>query len=185
MKLYALILLVAATTLVAATNEPPTAAEQERMFMEAVLLRQYRQYAEAEVRLKQLAVWQPEQATIKEMLADVQSKLKAREAEPVNVLKRRLAETIMPAVNFREATALDVVQYLQTESGKLTADKAEVNIVWMVPPDAKVGKVTLNLKKVPLGDVLNYVTQLAGLKYRVESHAVVIYLTEAPNAKTE
>ena len=29
--------------------------------------------------------------------------------------------------------------------------------------------VTLNLKNVPLSDVLKYVTQIAGLKYRVEA----------------
>jgi hypothetical protein len=185
MKCLILLALLAGHAAAGPTNQPPTMAEQERMFMEAVLLRQHRQYAEAEMRLKQLAEWQPNQPTIQEMLAEVREKMKAREAEPVNVLKRKLTETILPEVNFREATALDVIQFLQTESGKWTADKTEINIVWMVPADAPVGRVTLNLKKTPLGDVLHYATQLAGLKYRVDSHAVVIYKPEASNAKSE
>ena len=50
-----------------------------------------------------------------------------------------------------------------------------------MPADTKLNPVTLNLKKVPFTDVLNYVTQLAGLKYRVDAHAVVIYKPEPPS----
>jgi type II secretory pathway component GspD/PulD (secretin) len=40
---------------------------------------------------------------------------------------------------------------------------------------AESQKVTLNLRSVPLADVLKYVTESAGLRYRVDPHAVVIY----------
>ena len=39
----------------------------------------------------------------------------------------------------------------------------------------KAAKVTLNLHSIPLGDVLKYVTESAGLRYRVDPHAIVIY----------
>ena len=186
MKTYLMLLVVLTVNAwEGATNEVPSGAEQERIFMEAVLLRQHGLYGEAEAKLKDLATWQPNQPTIKEMLTDVQAKMKAKEAEPVSVLKRRLAEIVFPVVNFREAAALDVIQYFQTESGKLAADKTEINFVWLVPAEAKLGAVTLSLKKVPLADALDYVTQLAGLKYRVEAHAVVIYQPEVRNAKSE
>ena len=34
---------------------------------------------------------------------------------------------------------------------------------------------TLNLHNIPLADVLKYVTESAGLRYRTDAHAVVIY----------
>jgi len=185
MKTYLLLLAMAVNAWAGATNEVPSAPAQKQMFMAAVAHNQQGRFAEAEAQLKQLAVWQPNDPSIKELLAEVQAKQKAKETDPVNVLKRRLAETIIPEVNFRQAAAQDVIQYVQATSGKLTADGTEINFVWLVPPDAKVNPVTLSMKKVPLADVLTYVTQLSGLKHRVEPHAVVIYKPEAPNAKTE
>lgn len=44
-------------------------------------------------------------------------------------------------------------------------------------------KITLSLRTVPLIDALKYVTQLAGLKYRVESSAVVILPLDAPEGE--
>ena len=133
--------------------------------------------AEAETQLKKLAVLRPDDAKVKELLAEVQAKWKAQQAEPINVLKRQLAETIVPEVKYREAAAQDIIQHL--------GEASKVNFVWLVPADAKTAPVTLSLTKTPLGDVLQYVTQLSGLKYRVEPHAVVIYKAEAPNAKSE
>jgi hypothetical protein len=47
--------------------------------------------------------------------------------------------------------------------------------VWQAPEASKVAKITLNLHNIPLGDVLRYVTESAGLRYRADTHAVVIY----------
>ena len=92
----------------------------------------------------------------------------------------------------REVDAADVIEFLRAESKRLTTDKSEINFVWQVPPNQKLPKVTLNLKNVPMLDVVRYVTSLAGLGYRVDPHAVVIYLPEttqptapAPSGPTE
>jgi general secretion pathway protein D len=44
-------------------------------------------------------------------------------------------------------------------------------------------KITLSLHDVPLIDALKYVTQLAGLKYRIESSAVLILPLDAPEGE--
>lgn len=177
-------LLIAATgALMAATNEVPTLAELDRMFMEAVTLKQQGRYAEAEVRLKRLGELQPDKLEIKQMLVEVQQKEREKQADPVQALKRKLEELIVPEVNFRGAAVRDVVDFLRDESRRLDKEKVGINIVWRVPDDAASTKITLSLRKVSLGDVLHYVAEVAGLKYRVDGYAVVIYKPEPPAPK--
>ena len=181
MKLILLMIMLAAVTLThAATNAVPSSAEQEQLFMEAVMLSSKGLYAEAEVRLKRLAEVQPNEPTVIEMLRLVQLKLH----DPSESLTKKLAATIFPAVQFRAASPQDVIDYLRHESGKFSADKTEVNFVWQVPDSVQLPPITLSLKNIPLSDVLRYVTQLTGLRYRVEPYAVVIYKPD-PNVKPE
>lgn len=96
-------------------------------------------------------------------------------------LRQKLSKMVIPEINFREAKPADVIEFLRAESKRLSPDKTEINFVWQVPADAKLTPVTLNLKNVPFLDVLDYVTELAKLKYRIDAYAVIIYL---PNATT-
>lgn len=169
----------------AGTNAVPTMDEQNRLFMEAVLLVSKGLYAEAEPRLKQLADLQPNQPTIRQMLEDVREKLKKQENEPARLLNRKLDTIVLPEVKYREASAADIIEALPGECERLDPEKTGINFVWQVSADAKLSPVTLSLRKVPVRDLLNYVTRLAGLRYRVDSHAVVIYQLEAPHAKPE
>jgi hypothetical protein len=182
-------LLFAGGVAAAETNPPPTMAEQQRWFMEAVRLKQQAQYAEAEVRLAKLAEWQPQEETIQRLLAEVRELKQVQAADPVAGLKRKLETLVLPQVTFRQASAHDVVMYLADQSRALDPEKTGINFVWLVPADATVAPVTLNLKNVPLGDVLRYVTELAGLKSRVDRHAVVVFVPEktapAPNVQPE
>ena len=50
-------------------------------------------------------------------------------------------------------------------------------------PESFGQKITLSLRNVPLIDALKYVTTLAGLKYRIESSAVIILPLDAPEGE--
>ena len=89
-------------------------------------------------------------------------------------LKQQLASWVLPNVAFRDSEPATVVEYLRTESKKFTADQSAVNFVWMVPPDTKLPHVTMQLRNVSFEDVLRYTSRAAGLRYRIEEHAVVI-----------
>jgi hypothetical protein len=78
-------------------------------------------------------------------------------------------------LNVRETPVTDVIEILRTESAKVSGDKAAINFVWQAPESSKAAKLTLNLHNIPLADMLKYVTEGAGLRYRVDAHAVVIY----------
>ena len=78
-------------------------------------------------------------------------------------------------LNVRDAPVTNVIEILRTESEKTSADKTAINFVWQAPESSKAATVTLNLHNIPLADVLKYVTESAGLRYRTDAHAVVIY----------
>lgn len=169
------------------TNNVPSRAQQEQMLMEAVLYQQQGFYAEAETRLKRLIALNPDQTAFKDMLVTVQAKARAKQGDPSEALKQKLEQMVIPELNFREAAPQDVITWLQEQSKALSPDKTAINFVWMVPSDAKLPGITLSLQKIPMSEVLKYATTLAGLQYRVEAHAVVIFKPAPPdkNVKSE
>ena len=127
-------------------------------------------------------------------------------------VQQKLNDIIFPELNFREAVVGDVVRFLSEESRKLdTPTHTGVNMVLSTgiaagggeaaapPPPAPEGqppqpqptgvtveaapRISLNLRNTPMIDVLRYVTQLANLKYRIDSSAVVILPTNAPEGE--
>jgi hypothetical protein len=173
MKTAALGILLGFCALVSFAEPPPMTDEHlDQLLVQAVMLARAGLYDEAEVRCKEILAQKPEQPTVKQLLREIDEH---RHREPGYELKRTLEKTIVPELTFRAAAPADVVEFLHTESKKLTADKSEINFVWQVPADVKLPPVTLSLRKIPLRDALDYVTQLAKLRYRVDAHAVVIY----------
>ena len=90
-------------------------------------------------------------------------------------LKRKVEGMIIPEVNVRAASVGDVIDFLKEQTLALSGDKVPINLVWDAPEAAKLVKVTLNLRDVPLAEALKYVTESAGLHYRIDAHAIVIY----------
>ena len=149
------------------------------LLQQAIMLGRVGLYDEAEARCKQILEQKPDQPTAKQLLREIEEqKRRIYGQNPGYDLARKLSETIVPVINFREAHAFDVLESLRKESRSLTADKSEINFVWQVPPDAKLSKVTLNLKQIPMLDVIKYVAAIAKLGYRVDARAVVIYVPE-------
>lgn len=180
MKTILATLLLAVGVYGAETNKVTLSDEQlGEKLAQAIMLGRVGLYAEAEATCREILAQKPDQPTAKQLLRELQEQRGKREAQdPGFSLRHKLGQIIVPEVNFRDASPADVIEYLRDTSKKLSPDKTEINFVWQVPADATLNSITLNLKKVPLADVLDYVTQLAKLKYRVDAHAVVIYKPE-------
>lgn len=110
-------------------------------------------------------------------------------------IQNKLNRTILPLVKVREATVRDLLDFLHAKSIELDNTESDplrkgVNMVVKLEtapvPDAPAPddpaspvsvsdtRITLSLTNIPLAEALRYVCELAGLKYRVEPHAVVI-----------
>jgi hypothetical protein len=150
----------------------------------AVLLARVGLYDEAAAQCEQILAQKPNESTVKQLLEEIQAK--RRERNPSGSLRHKLDEIIIPEVNVHDASVIDVVEFLRGQSQTLSRDKTAINFVWQAPEDAKAAKVTLNLRNIPLADVLKYVMDSTGLRYRVDAHAIVIYkpLPTAPKDST-
>ena len=122
-------------------------------------------------------------------------------------IMQKMSEIKFPEINFREASLVDVVTYLSEQSRKLDEPRHEgVNIVLgpgvsggvetapapaagadaaaaATPAAGGTGgrSITLQLHNIPMLDALKLIVPLAGLKYRVDSYAVVLLPTDAPD----
>lgn len=120
-------------------------------------------------------------------------------------VKEKLAQTVIPKIEFNNISVREAVSRLQQEIRKQDptgSPDAGVNMVLKLKdpaanaslangnipgipsdatPNASVAptdpadiKINLNLENVPAQEALKYVTELAGLKYTIEPHAVAI-----------
>ncbi len=101
-------------------------------------------------------------------------------------LSRKLRETIIPEVVFDEATVDEALEYLRLKSREhdpFETDEAArgVNIVRRgggAGPDgaepAVEQTISLRLSNVPLAEALRYVSEGAGMKYKIEPYTVVV-----------
>jgi hypothetical protein len=94
-------------------------------------------------------------------------------------LMQKMNSIIFPSVQFQGASLEEAVEYLQIKSRDL--DRAEtspgkrgVKIIIAPVGERHEASISLDLKDVPLAEALRYVTELAQMKYKVESDAVFV-----------
>ena len=154
-----------------------TQAQLDELFAKAVNLHKHHRYDEAEAVARRIFAQEPDIHDVQQLLGEF---ARARAAsglieDPTRELKKKLYGILIPEVNVHEADVRDVVRFLHDESGRLSPDKTAVNFVWLVPAEEKVPPVTMQLRKMPLAEVIRYILAAARLNCRVEPHAVVIY----------
>lgn len=96
-----------------------------------------------------------------------------------NSIQAKLNSMIIPNVTLEDTPLTEVLNFLNRRSIDLDVNEPDpsrkgVNFVLSVD-DAAMGQtpVSLTLRDVPLGVVVDYVAQLAGMNFRVDGHAVV------------
>ncbi len=105
--------------------------------------------------------------------------LHAANADPAEKLtsvpvSKRIAETIVPLVDYREASLPEIVADLNKISKKLDPDKVGVQFNLSEAAKGSEANISISLRNIPLIELLKYVTNLANLKYEVTSRNVVI-----------
>ncbi|MFH1066574.1 MAG: hypothetical protein V1746_01535 [bacterium] len=88
-------------------------------------------------------------------------------------MRRKLQKIILPEIEFASASLEDAAFFLTTQSRKLDPQKNGVSFLVQEEAKSQAKPVTLSLRDIPLGEALRYITQLAGVKFRVEEQAVI------------
>lgn len=84
-----------------------------------------------------------------------------------------------PNVTFAGASIEEAVEFLRMKSRDLDESERDpnrkgVNIILKAGETPSTAAITLDLKDVPMEEALRYVTELAGMKFKVEPHAVLV-----------
>lgn len=172
LTLVALVATGAAGAGVGATNAPAGAEPQlGEEYRHARWLVEQGRDRDAEPILRVLLRRHPDHPAVRRLLEQIQAR---RAAAPDRQLRAQLEKLIVPEIEVRDAEATAVVEWLRAESARLSADGTPVNIVLLAPAEARLGRISLSLRNIPLLDALRYAAEAAGLTLRVESHAVVL-----------
>jgi len=99
--------------------------------------------------------------------------------EPTVYLTRKMQEIVFPQVQFAGASIDEAVEFLRVKSRDLDVNEPDpskkgVNIILKAGDAPVTASISLDLKDVPMVEALRYVTELAGMKYKVEPFAVLI-----------
>ncbi|MHB1081405.1 MAG: Amuc_1098 family type IV pilus outer membrane protein [Prosthecobacter sp.] len=98
-------------------------------------------------------------------------------------ITQKLRTITFPKVEFDGATLAEVVELLKVRSRDLDPEGRGISFVLSVPPEARDKQVSLNLLNVPMEELLRYVSEMCGVAYKVDEHAVIfLSLSERNNA---
>ncbi len=96
-------------------------------------------------------------------------------------IQNKLNSIVIPVLELREATVRDAMEFLHQKSVELDTTEPDpsrkgVNIVLKLDNASAIAdkRITLSLKNIPLGEAVRYISELAGLKYKVEPYALKI-----------
>lgn len=112
--------------------------------------------------------------------ADLNALFGARESASASSLQGRdsivdkLQNYRLPSIEFQGATVPEVIELLRLRSRDLDPEGRGIDFVLNLPDDLKSAQISLSLKDIPMEEVLRYVSQMAGVAYRIEPRAVVL-----------
>lgn len=94
-------------------------------------------------------------------------------------LTQKLETLRVERTDFTDATLDEVLEYLKVRSRDLDPEKKGIDFVNTLSRDTVLRPVSLNVRDLPMQEILRYATEMAGVTYRVEDFAVrIVSLSE-------
>lgn len=95
-------------------------------------------------------------------------------ADTSRELRQRLERLVIPRVKFRDALVGSALDFLRDETRRLDRTGKGINIVVLLPEEIKNRKITLDLIDARASEVLDYLAEGTGFRYRLDRSAVVV-----------
>ena len=102
---------------------------------------------------------------------------------PVPTTKTMAEKIIIPKAQFQHASLQECIEYLRLQSKEHDPEKQGVNIIIRNPAAPGTAEISLDLKDIPLSELLKYVTELSGMVAIYEPFAIVV--THPPHRGAE
>lgn len=97
-------------------------------------------------------------------------------AIPGAALHGKMENVIFPVIEFDDADIYSVIRYLNRNSKRYDPAGEGIGIVagFSKETAAKLPKITMSLSKIPMSEVVRYICQATGLKYKSDAGVVII-----------
>ncbi len=94
-------------------------------------------------------------------------------------ITEKMDKIIFPTVLFQNATVDEAIEFIRIKSKDLDTSESDptrkgISVILRSGDAPASAKISLDLKDVPMSEALRYICDLAQMKYKVESYAVVI-----------
>lgn len=90
-------------------------------------------------------------------------------------VEKKFAAVIIPAIEFKDATLREALEFLRKKVNEMPGDKPMVNFVVQLPEEqAAASRITLNLVSVPFTEALKYVGGLANVSFTYDKFAILV-----------
>lgn len=138
------------------------------LYQEGLAAFQAGQFELAREKLAPVLAANPTHLQTRAMMAQIVAKLGVDNTQ----LRKSYSKIVIDKIEFADVELDEALQAVRILARKASGDKVTPNIIVKNP---ELGKkiVTLNLSKVPLSEVLNYLAQLAGAKLVYEKSGVM------------
>jgi hypothetical protein len=102
------------------------------------------------------------------------AKLKLAQGEPSGSLEQKLSKIVIPNVEFEGTDLPTTLDYLRTKTVEISKGKLQTNFIYKRDPNnPAVPTVTLKLANIPVAELIRYIGELTGTKFKYETYAVV------------
>jgi len=95
-------------------------------------------------------------------------------ASAAETLENKLNKIVIKEFACEEAQAKDVFELVRQKSKEADPEGKGINFVFQDYPEGGA-IVTISLNDIPLGKLIEYICISSKLKYKVDTHAVIIY----------
>jgi len=153
---------------------PPAEAQSvQEVYNKGVALFNQQKYAEALVLFDAVVKAKPGFVYARSYAAKCRTALASNQG-PKNNLEGQLSKVMLPNVEFNAAPIGDVLQFLSTRAREISNNTVAPNFIYKGTAEQRDNTlVSLNLRNVPLTEVLRYIGQLTRTTFIYEEHAVV------------
>ncbi len=129
-------------------------------------------FEKAAIGFRKVLKYQPGYVYARKYLSQTEAMIK--KGKVVVSLESKLAQLKVQSVEFDNASLGTVMSFLSQKSAEISGGKVVANFIYKGPGEDKESKtVTLKLGTVPMTEVIRYVGQLTGTKFKYEEYAVV------------
>lgn len=177
LRLLAVLTIVAtmlASMLVPASALPPTKEELTKLFNDGVALYNQKNWNAADQKFVELLKLVPGHVPSQKYRGAISEKRRAEAMVPD--IYKQLATLTAEKVSFDEATLEEAVEYVKQRAKTLSDGKVVPNIILRPTkdtPDFTERKITFNLNKVPLSDVLDLIGKSTNTRFTFDKYAII------------